>query len=378
MSLEYALAAAGRRSRLPSGSASRRAFLAVGCVLAAAALAIGTAQASQAAAAPAPGWNTYITPLGGGQITGVYAPSLTDAFAVGSTTPTGGASAYLHFNGTAWSSFSGPNIGVPAAISGTSGSDVWVMGATTTAHYNGSSWTTFAPFVPSGATYDSGFDGPTAQVFAAGPSDVWAEVPVISDSNPATQETLLEHFDGTSWSLVTAPGVSSSTTDIGEITGSGPDDVYVAISTTGSTAPGQLLHFDGSAWSVESLPQEADLLEGGLSVTGPDDGLDLGITNDLSGYAAQLTDGTWSDATLPFSGAAPLTQTGGTGRVWATMSSNVTSGGPTSLWQWSAGKWQQIPDNADEAITAVADGSGLWTYNSASGSDATVGLYDAG
>lgn len=49
----------------------------------------------------------------------------------------------------------------------------------------------------------------------AGPGDVWVDVPVVFGTNTFAPETLLEHFEGTAWWLVNAPGVSPSITQIG-------------------------------------------------------------------------------------------------------------------------------------------------------------------
>jgi hypothetical protein len=92
----------------------RQVILAGGCLLAAAALGLGTAQTSnaavaKAAAAPAAGWHHYTPDLDGGSLLGIYAPTVGSAWGVGENES--GDSAYIHFNGSSWSSVSGPNIG---------------------------------------------------------------------------------------------------------------------------------------------------------------------------------------------------------------------------------------------------------------------------
>lgn len=393
MSLAYALTAARRRPRSPSGSASRRAFLVVGSVLAASALAMGTAQASQAAGVPAPGWNTYTAPLVGGEVMAAYAPSLDDAWAVGSTSFQGGGhSAYLRFNGTAWSSVSGPDIGDIAVIGGTSDSDVWVLGTDSTAHYDGSHWTTYAPDVPSGTTYIGSipYAAPT-QVYVASPDDAWAEMPMQVSSSPEIVDQVLEHFDGTGWSLMTdIPGISAGSGQVQDLTGSGPDDVYLVWDSNDGNS--ELMHFNGTAWAVVTLPKAASgspVSLVNMNVTGAGDGLVLGYdTNDPKPYAAQLTNGTWSLAALPSpSTSVWVNPTSGTGRVWTQTETSAGADGPSQLWEWSGGKWQQITDNAQVLSTAIADGSGLWSYgyddNASGGSGngfgaARLELYDAG
>jgi hypothetical protein len=389
VSLEYALAGAGAPPARTAGSGRRRrAILGSGCVLAAAALSLGMTPASQAATAPAAGWRSYANPLSGGEVQAVYAPSIDDAWAVGSTTLGGtGDSAYIHFNGSAWSLVSGPQIGPVAAVDGTSDSDLWVVSTTTSAHYNGSTWASYPLAIPSGSTLGVfvpfvGFQRTT--LFVAGPSNVYAEIPV--NSSAGYFETLLEHFNGKAWSLVTsAPGISPSNSQISQVTGSGADDVYLeADVANGTDEPNyEVLHFNGTAWSVEPLPAVSGLdtdSQAEINITGPKDGLatltgEYVETETFQGYAAQLASGTWSVAPLPFSGAFGYGQTGGTGRAFALFGTSAFDAPTLTLWQWSAGAWTQITNDTDQAMTATANGSGLWTFNE---SGSTLGLYDAG
>jgi hypothetical protein len=100
----------------------------------------------------------------------------------------------------------------------------------------------------------------------------------------------------------------------------------------------------------------------------------LSDSDGFAGYAAQLARGTWSIASLPFSGAFPYGQTSGTGRVFAEWAP-IFDASTYTLWERSAGSWQQITNDTDQDITATADGSGLRTFNL---EGATLGLYDAG
>jgi len=373
MSIDYGLAGAEGHPR--SGSVRRRlGILAGSCAVATVALLAGTSQASNAATAGS--WQSYSTPIS--SLTGLYAPTLTNAWAVGFTQGYTTTTQYAHFTGAGWSSVSGPQIGEPSAIGGSSGSNVWVVGSTTTAHYNGSTWTTYHPYVPAGTSIDIVASDYQAQVYVAGANDVWAEIPVmIGDS--AVFETLLEHFDGSAWSLASVPGVSPSTTAIGQITGSGPDDVYVEIGpVTGPTSPSQILHYNGTDWSTVPLPESADLDSApDLSVTGPGDALATSFVN-LSGYFAQESSGTWSVTDPPSSDVfADGGQTSGTGRAWVVTypEAELFTGLDTpTLYQWSAGSWQQIPINPYPNLTGVGNGSGVWSYNQGG----SVALYDAG
>jgi hypothetical protein len=50
--------------------------------------------------------------------------------------------------------------------------------------------------------------------------------------------------------------------------------------------------------------------------------------------------------------------------VWSQMLTPAGSDGPTTLWQWSGGRWTQIKPN-DLLVggpIGAADGSGLWSF----------------
>jgi hypothetical protein len=375
VSLESGSADAGEHPHVKSGRVRRwRTIRAGGCAFAAAALLLGgAAQASNAAAAGA--WENYTVPFSGGALTGIYAPSINDAWATGyNNSGYTTATDYAQFNGTAWSAVSGPQIGEPAAIDGSSASDVWVIGSDGTAYYNGSSWATYAPYVPADDVYDTIDYG--ASLYVAGPDDAWAAFGVqVADD---TELTLLEHFNGTSWSLASIPGFSfdnpdSSDSDyVGQITGSGPNDVDVV--TFNQDSSSELVNYNGSDWTIEAVPDEQSVEDLEFAVTGPGDAQAGGITG-FTGYAAQETGGTWSLASPPVAGDFSDNLTGANGYAWQDLAPDsglITGQFTPTLWQWSAGTWQQIAVNPYTYILAVADGSGVWSYSSA---DNTVALY---
>jgi hypothetical protein len=276
---------------------------------------------------------------------------------------------YAHFNGSGWAPVSGPDAGEAQAIGGSSAGDVWVIGSTGFAHYNGSAWTTDQPYLPAG--YSLTGSGYPASVYAAGPDNAWAVVPVSGGAS----QTLLEHFDGTSWSQANAPVTAGNT--VSQLTGTGPGDVD-AVSANVSGAAAQILHFDGSGWSAETVPGLSRVagIVPNLAVTGPGDALVTGLQGFLDSWAAQETNGTWSTTSLPESEFADGV-TGGPGQAWAEM---VNIGleyaglpAPETLWELSGGTWQQVTANLYPNITAVASGGGLWSYD-ASGGD-SVALY---
>jgi hypothetical protein len=137
-----------------------------------------------------------------------------------------------HYDGTSWSVVSSPDPGSQSnslfGVSAVSASNIWATGFTNSGngynalieHYDGTSWSV----VPA-ASDPSALEDVLAGVSAVGASDVWAfGYHVIGSS----YQTLTEHYDGTSWSIV--PSVN------------GPDGA-VTVLRGGVGAP-------GDAWGV--------------------------------------------------------------------------------------------------------------------------------
>ncbi len=100
---------------------------------------------------------TSITPT----LKGVIALAANDVWAVGGYSA---ASSILHWNGSAWTPVSSPNIGTLNSIGGSGPADLWAVSTGgSIVHYNGISWT-------------SAFTGANTlvDVAADGPNDVWA------------------------------------------------------------------------------------------------------------------------------------------------------------------------------------------------------------
>ncbi len=148
-------------------------------------------------------------------LTGVTALSATNAWAVGYSY-TGGSYPTLveHWDGTAWSIVASPS---PSAItnhlssvSATSASDVWAIGFVSTAqngdntlieHWNGSAWSVVAS--PNGASNQNALYGVTA----LSATNAWA---VGNDNTATADQTLIEHWNGVTWSISASPNVGAS------------------------------------------------------------------------------------------------------------------------------------------------------------------------
>jgi hypothetical protein len=158
------------------------------------------------------------------------------------------------------------------AVSGTSPDDVWAVGPnedsqpgsqTTIQHWTGEGWERVSS--PNGA---SGSDAVNELngVVAISPGDAWAvgeyrESPQTSDAYPT--RTLVEHWDGSSWSIVSTPNPSSSENRLSAVAAAGPNDVWaVGLAGVGTRSTTLIEHWDGQRWSVVATPDVTTGTEG--------------------------------------------------------------------------------------------------------------------
>jgi hypothetical protein len=181
-----------------------------------------------------------------------------NAYAVG----LGSAPKLEHWNGTAWSAVTLPDASFePAAgqsISATSASDIWVVGTTfdlatdrtlaEALHFNGIAWTVMPMAQPGSNTPTIG------AVTAISPVNAWAVGEQIGATSAVGGSTLIEHWDGASWSIVPSPtpggdpgltGVAArSATDVYALGGELP-------SVNGGPDQALILRWNGTSWTSD-------------------------------------------------------------------------------------------------------------------------------
>jgi hypothetical protein len=199
----------------------------------------------------------------GSSLVGVTAPATNNAWAVGfAAGPSGSASALVeHWDGTSWGIASSPaftNLVGVTGVSADSASDVWALadvagGGLTSLHWNGQSWSQ----IPTAPLRFGGVD----TVAALSPGNVWAV-----GTGPGTPtggcsahpSELVEHWDGTSWSISPSvnpfPCQNDSMLGVAAVSAS---DVW-AVGAGGPFTE----HWNGTSWSLVSTPDEAGLLSG--------------------------------------------------------------------------------------------------------------------
>lgn len=206
-------------------------------------------------------WTDVAAPLPTGAdqsvLTGVSAVSPTNAWAVGYSI-TGKADAPLieHWNGTVWKVVGSPALTGSAqlnSVTGSSAHDLWATGTVQTGtnsadtvveHYDGTGWSVVTSpdgSQPSNTLYD---------VTSVSPDDVWA-VGVTADSATHLTQSLIEHWDGTSWTVVPSANPSRRTTNTIAVSGSAADDAWtVGYAIKGHARDKPLTeHWDGTSWT---------------------------------------------------------------------------------------------------------------------------------
>ncbi len=187
---------------------------------------------------------------------GVAAIAPDDAWAVGLTLNE--TTIAEHWDGTAWTIVPTPNPGgindALVTVSAISSSDVWAAGDDELAdstiqplfdHWDGTAWTQ----VPEAPGTEQG-GGVINSISAQSSTNVWAAG--YEGTQVAGQYLpLVEHWDGTTWALVTIPEPANATAPIlKSIVAIGPSDAWtVGNDPVGPTAS-FVEHWDGTAWTI--------------------------------------------------------------------------------------------------------------------------------
>ena len=218
-----------------------------------------------------------------------------------------------HWNGTAWSMVPSPNptpnVNDLASIKVVSANDVWAVGVTgystsqqtVVEHWDGSAWS----IVPSP---NPGGNNSLYDLAVVSPTNIWAVGSFIPTGRGLQDwRSLVEHWDGSSWTVVTVPSTGNQDFLYG-VSALGADDVW-AVGATGTTSgsqsvPGLALHWDGTRWSIVPVPrlptgQNPELF--GVVVLGADDVWASGDDDQPNSYGMEMVhwDGTsWKQVGL--------------------------------------------------------------------------------
>ena len=289
-------------------------------------------------------------------LTGLTAISAADVWAVGYYNA-GSASAPMdqtlieHYDGTSWTTVASPNqLNVNSAatsnqllaVSADSAGDVWAVGyynagsasapveQTLVEQYSGTSWSVVASPDASAGSTPVTTDNTLSGVVVLSTNDVWAVGYYNAGTSSAPMEqTLVEQYSGTSWSVVASPNqlnVNSAATSNQLLAVSADSDTDVwAVgsyenldSSNNPIAQTLVEHYDGTSWSVVASP---DASAGSPPVT---------TDNTLSGVVALSTTDVWAVGYYNAgSASAPIAQTlveHYDGTSWSVVASADASG----------------------------------------------------
>lgn len=159
----------------------------------------------------------------------------------------------MHYDGASWTVVPSPNLDFGVRLEDVvdiNRNDAWAVGWAGSAgslddrnvamHWDGANWTIVPTPQPGGDQIDR-----LLAVDAAGPNDVWAVG--LYSANPAAEDhSLILHWNGTSWSVVT-----HGCDTYGGLTG------LTVLSATNAWAVGnsETCHYDGSTWTEVPSPQ---------------------------------------------------------------------------------------------------------------------------
>ena len=294
-----------------------------------------------------------------------------------------------HYNGTKWSSVPTPNVGpnynTLFGVADSAG-QAWAVGVHVDQQYQDraliESWDGHAWNV-----VDSPQPGSMRDLLygasADSPSDVWAVGE--QQSSDGNFQTLVEHWDGSAWNVIPSPNPGETDNHLYGVDAVSPSDVWAVGQQLGTSAPDQALieHWDGTAWSVVPTPAQgsASVMLDGVTIQG-NEAWAVGETDDPVQGAHPLVEefrgGNWNTVTLPSAGSNWTDLWGVTssnGQVWAagTYVDPVSGNNETLLLQGNDSGWNVVnapnPGSGSNILGGIAAVSGqVWA----------VGLYDQG
>lgn len=173
-----------------------------------------------------------------------------------------------HWDGTQWSVahypyFGSPSASVVYAVAAVSTNNVWAVGSYSssngphllTLHWNGTRWSLVTAPSPAN-TSDDVFDSVTA----IASNDVWA-VGYQSINGSGFLQTLTEHWDGSQWSIVASPASGSASYSLTAVTAVSSSNVWaVGQSQRGQSSRTLTIHWNGSEWRVVASPDSGSRL----------------------------------------------------------------------------------------------------------------------
>ncbi|MGH2516400.1 MAG: hypothetical protein ACRDHP_12160, partial [Ktedonobacterales bacterium] len=190
-----------------------------------------------------------------------------------------------HWNGIMWSVVSSPSPGALSnslsAIAAVSSNDVWTVGnsdsngsQTLIEHWNGTNWSVVSSPSPNGDAVLNGIAALSASnVWAVGNTFASGSSGIKSGGGSVLQQTLIEHWNGSSWSVIASPSPGSSNNALNGVTAMSASNLWAVGFQQNSSGVQQTLieQWNGSSWNVVSSPSSnstGNALNGVAAVAG--------------------------------------------------------------------------------------------------------------
>jgi hypothetical protein len=206
----------------------------------------------------------YLTP-GSNELNDVDILTSRDAWAVGYSTDatTGEPRTFTeHWEGHSWTIVASPNpsagLNVLGGVEMIASDDVWAVGAYATSrniiktlamHWNGVTWSVVASPNPGSPP-----NGSLSGIYALASDDVWAVGGFEGPDGP--NRTLIEHWNGMKWSVVASPNQGIYPNGLADVAMISPTDGWAAGAWFTSAEVDQtlLMHWNGVSWTIVSSP----------------------------------------------------------------------------------------------------------------------------
>ena len=315
--------------------------------------------------------------------------SANDAWAVGSAgSQISGAQTLIeHWNGTSWQIVTSPNPGsiynTLYGVTALSTSNVWAVGyyvstpgvtQTLTEHWNGSQWSVVNS--PSPASMNNEL----FSVSATSASDIWADGFITTPINQTpTDETLIEHWNGSQWSVVKSPNPGSND-HLNAVAAISANNAW-AVGNANTFAQTLIEHWNGSHWSVvksASTGSSSDLRD--VAAISASDVWAVGyalVGSSIQTFTEHWNGTNWQAVRSPNTGSSPAfsgVAAVSTSDVWAVgsdMNSNNVFQGLTEQWNGSAWHIVASPNqpatNAQLLGVAALSAMDVWAVGVAGG-----------
>lgn len=285
-----------------------------------------------------------------------------------------------------WSVVSSPSpftLSFLSSVAAVSPTDVWAVGDgvngttshTLIEHWNGTNW----HVVPS----STGQDQSLSSVTALAANNVWAV-----GSSGSVARTLIEHWNGTMWSVVKSPNGKQRYNSLASVAAVSPTDIW-AVGYGGlnfDIEPQALIeHWDGTTWNMVSSPDDGSAYTNltGVTAVSSTDVWAVGYsyslkTRQYSPLSEHWNGTKWNIVQAPGSGNDPNLQS-----VTATDASHVLAVGYLSdrggslIERWNGSRWHIMssPPNSEYVFLyglAASSVSSAWTVG---GGETTVTMH---